>query len=625
MSINRVVEALGAHETHTKGTFRASYRAKCPCHDDQHPSLDIDVDAEGKVLLICRVCGPTALPGILSAANLTTADLFADKPKEHRGRIVATFDYHDENGNLVYQACRIEPGPDGKKKSFFQQRPARLRVDGTADGWIKNLDGVPRVLYRLPELQAADAENWVFVPEGEKKVDALRGLGCVATCNVGGAKKWLKTYTAQLKGRRVCILPDNDEPGREHAAVVAASLAGIAACVAVVALPGLAPKGDVLDWLATGGTVERLYELIAVEPVWTAPSANGKHEPELNGKPSTNGQHPEIIDAPLLVSLTIPDARWAIPNLVPEGFSFLAGKPKLGKSWMCLDFALAIAFGGKALGKLNVRQGKVLYLALEDTKRRLQSRLRKLLSKIDADAPPDLFFSTKWKRHDKGGLADIGEWVDAHKDTARLIIIDTWGKFRPPKRVGTPEYDQDYEHAGAVKDLADKYAIAIMATHHCRKLESDDPLDGISGTLGLSGCADAALVLKRERGQHDATLYAGGRDIEPPEEIALRWEAEFCCWSIMGEAEEYRLSKERTDVINLLREQARPMTPSEVAPLLRKNPSTTKWLLWQMSKDAQIQGFANGMYGALSTSANLTNRANGANSPTAPTDEEVVW
>jgi 5S rRNA maturation endonuclease (ribonuclease M5) len=171
---------------------------------------------------------------------------------------VAVYDYADERGRLLYQQCRTEP------KSFFTRRP-----DGSG-GFVNGLNGARRVPYRLRDLIEADPVLTLFVVEGEKDADRLRSLGLLATTNAGGAGKWRDEYSEPLRDRSVVILPDNDEPGRKHAAQVARSLKGIAASVKVVELPNLPGKGDVSDWLDAGGSVGLLHELAAaaqeVEP-----------------------------------------------------------------------------------------------------------------------------------------------------------------------------------------------------------------------------------------------------------------------------------------------------------------------------------------------------------------------
>jgi predicted P-loop ATPase len=175
---------------------------------------------------------------------------FIDKSKSKaEPHIVAAYDYCDEASTLLFQVVRLRP------KTFRQRRP-----DGNG-GYVWNLKGISPVPYRLPEMLKADPASIVFVAEGEKDVDALRALHFAATCNAGGAEKWRADFAKYLKGRRVVILPDNDEAGERHAAMVERSLTGIAASVALLRLPGLPAKGDVSDWLAAGGTAEDLEAL----------------------------------------------------------------------------------------------------------------------------------------------------------------------------------------------------------------------------------------------------------------------------------------------------------------------------------------------------------------------------
>lgn len=172
--------------------------------------------------------------------------------------IVARYPYTDKDSALLFEVCRLDP------KSFRQRRP-----DGTG-GWIWTMKGVARVLYRLPSVLAAVAAGQtIYVTKGEKAADALAKLGVTATCSPGGANKWRDSYSPPLAGADVVILPDNDEPGRQHAAMVANSLrrAGSrAACVRVLPLPGLPDKGDVFDWIAAGGTAADLVQLTASAP-----------------------------------------------------------------------------------------------------------------------------------------------------------------------------------------------------------------------------------------------------------------------------------------------------------------------------------------------------------------------
>jgi putative DNA primase/helicase len=189
--------------------------------------------------------------------------------------VAARFDYTDEAGILLFQVERVElQNPDGtfvvaadgkRKKTFRQRRPDPERLDG----WLWNVEGVAVVPYRLPELIEAIGNGYlVVIVEGEAKVDLLRSWNAPATCCAGGAKKWRKQHAEFFRDADVVILPDNDPPGRDHADIVAASLQDVAASVRMLDLPGVAPKGDIIDWAKAGGTVEQLIKLIEEAKPW---------------------------------------------------------------------------------------------------------------------------------------------------------------------------------------------------------------------------------------------------------------------------------------------------------------------------------------------------------------------
>jgi putative DNA primase/helicase len=173
--------------------------------------------------------------------------------RRDRRRIVVSYDYVGPDGKLVFQVTRWEP------KNFTQRRPDEN------GGWIPSVKGIELVPYRLPGIIKAKS---VFIVEGEKDAEALAALGLAATCNAQGAGKWRPEYNRHFAGKRVCILPDNDAPGRKHAYDVARQLHGLAEVVKVLELPGLPPKGDVSDWLAAGGERESLLEMVKAAPAW---------------------------------------------------------------------------------------------------------------------------------------------------------------------------------------------------------------------------------------------------------------------------------------------------------------------------------------------------------------------
>lgn len=228
------------------------WMAKCPCHDDRKPSLSVGVGDKAPVVLKCHAgCEADA---ILKQLGFEWAD-FYDQPERSNGhdRIVATYDYCDVQGELLYQCVRFEP------KDFRQRRPDRK------GGWVWSIKGVDLVLYHLPKLVEADPNEWVIVVEGEKDADRLTKEGFVATTCPMGAGKWGKVDDSVLKGRKVAIIPDADNAGQKHAQDVAQKLYGRAAEIRIVNLPG--DRKDASDWIDAGGTADELRTLIvAAEP-----------------------------------------------------------------------------------------------------------------------------------------------------------------------------------------------------------------------------------------------------------------------------------------------------------------------------------------------------------------------
>ena len=312
----------------------------------------------------------------------------------------------------------------------------------------------------------------------------------------------------------------------------------------------------------------------------------------VNGHAEKNGK-PETFTAADLMALEIPEVQWAVPGLVPEGVTLLAGKPKLGKSWLTLGLGVATATGGVALGTRRVEQGECLYLALEDNRRRLQKRLDKLLA--GGLAPEGLHIALEWPRLDEGGTEALDKWLEAHPD-ARLVVVDTLKKVRPRTSGNRGVYDVDYEALEPLLPLAAAHNVAIVVVHHTRKLAAADPLDEISGSTGLSGGVDGALVLKRDRGRADAYLHVTGRDIEEEQELALRWDPNTAGWSIVGDADEYRLGEERAAVARVLKNAEGPLSPKDVAQALSKKGGAVRELLSQMAKSSEIENVGYGKY-----------------------------
>jgi hypothetical protein len=287
-----------------------------------------------------------------------------------------------------------------------------------------------------------------------------------------------------------------------------------------------------------------------------------------------------------LLAADFEEPRFAVPDILAEGLNFFAGPPKLGKSWWALNIAVAVAAGGRALGKIPVEPGAVLYLALEDSPRRLKSRLERMLA--GEPAPEGLDFYTEWNRLSEGGTEEIAAWVADHP-TTRLIIVDVFARVRP--RVNDARSDRylaDYEAAQPLKTVADQHGLAILALHHTRKAPGEDYVETVSGTHGLAASADTILVCKRSRGQADAVLHITGRDVEE-KDLALRFDAGIGTWSLLGDAAEYALNETRRKILQALKDQSEGMRPKEIAEEIDIAYETVKKAVQRMARDGQLK------------------------------------
>jgi AAA domain len=203
--------------------------------------------------------------------------------------------------------------------------------------------------------------------------------------------------------------------------------------------------------------------------------------------------------------------EYAVPGIIPEGFGVLAAPPKTGKSWLVCNIGLACAAGGTALGRITVTQRPVLYLALEDGQRRLQTRCRRIMA--NQPLPDGIDFII---RADNSTIAFgmICEFLTRHRDDKPLIILDTLGRAKPVRPTGADPYQFDYNVGVQLKTAVDKTPGAtLLVVHHTRKAESSDFLDAVSGTQGIAGSADFVIVLMRKRHSDDAFLNITGRDV----------------------------------------------------------------------------------------------------------------
>ncbi|MCX7746903.1 MAG: helicase RepA family protein [Clostridia bacterium] len=227
----------------------------------------------------------------------------------------------------------------------------------------------------------------------------------------------------------------------------------------------------------------------------------------------------QTIDGESLLAMPIDPIKNIVPGLIPQGLHLLAGSPKIGKSWLTLWICLQIA-KGKPIWNFEVQKGTTLYLCLEDSIQRIQNRLLLLTD----EAPQSIHFATMAENIENGLVEQIENFIYQYPDTV-LIVIDTLQRIRGYENDGNA-YANDYKDINILKEIADRYRIAILLVHHLRKMSDNDPFNMVSGTTGLTGAVDGSLVLiKDKRNTNKAILYAVGRDIEY-KEMALEFQKE---------------------------------------------------------------------------------------------------
>ena len=291
-----------------------------------------------------------------------------------------------------------------------------------------------------------------------------------------------------------------------------------------------------------------------------------------NGAGPVVSVQPDVSVADIM-EMEFEPVEWVVEELLPPGVGMLAGKPKCGKSWLVLEIAMAVATGEALFGKHEVACGDVLYIALEDTYRRIQSRVLK----AGYPAPSNLFVETTWPRADQNGLMLIQQWLEKHPK-CRLVIIDTMALFKAKREEGI-SYDDDYEIGRGLKQIVGQRNLAILLVHHVRKgKEKVVPstfLEEVSGTMGLTGSMDTIQVLARDAETNDADWLITGKDIEGDPHLALAWNSVAARWERRGTLAQVRGSEEEEELLRCV-EEAPGATSAYVAAELSIPRATAK-------------------------------------------------
>lgn len=281
-----------------------------------------------------------------------------------------------------------------------------------------------------------------------------------------------------------------------------------------------------------------------------------------------------------------------MPDIIAEGLTLFVGAPKLGKSWAVLDIALAVAAGGRALGAVVVDPGRVLYLGLEDSDRRLQTRAERLLGNL-TDLPEAFDYLTAI-RSPGDLLPTLDAWLTLHARDARLVIVDTLGRVMPQAPAGSSTYLHEYRVAAALKEMADRHEVALVVVHHERKAAALDFVDSVSGTNGLAGAADTVVVLSRARGENAGVLHVTGRDVDERDYALVSAGG---CWQLTDAPPvDPSLADRANRILACVNEQAAGVKAADVAAALGISTDTTKRYLKRLADSGRIIRLERGTY-----------------------------
>lgn len=303
----------------------------------------------------------------------------------------------------------------------------------------------------------------------------------------------------------------------------------------------------------------------------------------------------EMVTAKEIQAMEILPLTWIVSNLLPEGLSLLAGRPKVGKSWFALNIAVAVSEGTITLNKFHTSKSKVLYIPYEDNPRRIQSRLNDMLNGREAHEnllyPKDLFFP----KLDQGGVEQIKAIVE-QEEGIKLIIIDTFGSAVSghSNNFGN-SFHEDYDFMMGLQSIALKYQIAILLIHHTRKLVADSVYDEVVGTTGMTASPDTLIILKKYGYKY--VLHITGRDVEEAD-YDIVFDAETYSWNITDDKVSLVSTVERQAILNIFElNYELEMQVIKIAEKTGKSRDATSQILRSMSMAGEImKGSKYGLY-----------------------------
>jgi hypothetical protein len=297
------------------------------------------------------------------------------------------------------------------------------------------------------------------------------------------------------------------------------------------------------DWQHHIQALRDAWQAGGTDAVRAAFDAMARQEPALAELMASKHERKIVWSAAELLSAEFPEPAWIVPGILPTGLTCLAGRPKVGKSWLLLQLAVAVGAGGVVFNK-RVARGHVLYLALEDTPRRLKKRL----SLQQAPSTADITFVFEWPQLGQGGLSRLQAEIESND--YRLVIIDTFSRV-----VGRADQDDVGVMTAVMAELhvlaQDADRAVVLCDHHRKPSFESDPIDDILGSTAKAAVVDTAIGLYRERGKRECMLKIVGRDVDE-QELIIEWDALCHCWQLIGEAGEVRKNSVQQEILQAI-------------------------------------------------------------------------
>ena len=301
-----------------------------------------------------------------------------------------------------------------------------------------------------------------------------------------------------------------------------------------------------------------------------------------------------------IINSDYPPVRWIVPDVIPEGLTKIDGGPKIGKSFLAIHLGTAVSSGGCFMGSIPVTQREVLYLALEDSERRLKNRLLK-----QGGIGNENFYietAVSWK----GGIATLQKYLKEYPTTG-LVIIDTLYMFSPMQ--DTNSYSDTYKPISAIQKIATETEIPIILIHHTKKGTKDGSGEGWAdegmGSQGINGAVDTIILLKKSDGKNEGTMRIKGRDIE---EVCFDvvFDKDICIWRITGKGDVIRsLPKAQADVLAILEAAGQNgISTGEIANKLGKTSNAVLDTLNHLLKASKAKKICHGIWASTEIKEN---------------------